>query len=118
MPARHSRGGAERASEMTVSQANAVQSAEKYLSMSAFSRSGLIQQLSSRYGEGYPEADAIYAVDHISVDWNEQAVRAAQQHLRERSFSREGLIHQLEAAYGDGFSHAEAVHGVNHTGLV
>jgi Host cell surface-exposed lipoprotein len=118
MPAGHPRGGAERAFEMTVSQANALQSAERYLSMSAFSRSGLIQQLSSRYGEGYPKTDAIFAVDHVSVDWNEQAVRAAQGHLAERSFSREGLIHQLEAAYGDGFTHAEAVYGVNQTGLI
>jgi hypothetical protein len=102
---------------MTTSQANAVQSAQKYLSMSAFSRSGLIQQLSSRYGEGYPRADAVYAVEHVAVDWNEQAVRAAKQHLGERSFSREGLIHQLEAGYGDGFTHAEAVHGVSHTDL-
>ena len=103
---------------MTVSQANAVQVAEKYLSMSAFSRSGLIQQLSSRYGEGYPKADAVYAVDHVSVNWNEQAVRAATQHLAERSFSREGLIHHLEARYGDGFTHAEALYGVNHIGLL
>jgi hypothetical protein len=117
MPAEPLRGGSERAFAMTVSQANAVQAAEKYLSMSAFSRSGLIQQLSSRYGEGYPAADAVYAVDHVSVDWNEQAVRAAKQHLAERSFSREGLIHQLEARYGDGFTHAEAVYGADHTGL-
>jgi hypothetical protein len=103
---------------MTASQANAVQSAEKYLAMSAFSRSGLIQQLTSRYGEGYPRADAVYAVDHIWVDWSEQAVRAARQNLAERSFSREGLIHQLEASYGDGFTLAEALHGVNHTGLL
>ena len=102
---------------MTVSQANAIQAAERYLAMSAFSRAGLIQQLSSKYGEGYPRPDAIYAVDHVSVDWNEQAVRAAKQHLAERSFSREGLIHQLKARYGDGFTHAEAVHGVNQTDL-
>lgn len=100
---------------MTASQAGAVQSAERYLAMSAFSRSGLIQQLSSRYGEGYPRADAVYAVDHVSVDWNEQAVRAAKQHLADRSFSREGLIHQLKARYGDGFTHAEAVYAVSHT---
>ena len=103
---------------MTVSQANAIESAEKYLSMSAFSRSGLIQQLSSKYGEGFPRADAVYAVDHVSVNWNEQAARAAKQHLAERSFSREGLIHQLKARYGDGFSHAEALYGVESTGLL
>jgi hypothetical protein len=103
---------------MTVSQANAVQAAERYLSMSAFSRSGLIQQLSSQFGEGYPRADAVYAVEHLSVNWNEQAARAAKQHLSERSFSREGLIHQLKARYGDGFSHAEAIYGVESTGLL
>jgi hypothetical protein len=58
---------------VTVSQGHAVESAQKYLAMSAFSRSGLIQQLSSKYGEGYPRADALYAVDHVSVNWNEQA---------------------------------------------
>jgi hypothetical protein len=54
---------------MTVSQANAVEAAEKYLSMAAFSRSGLIQQLSSKHGEGFPRADAVYAVDHLAVNW-------------------------------------------------
>jgi hypothetical protein len=102
---------------MTGTQANAVRSAERYLAMSAFSRSGLIQQLSSRYGEGYPRADAVYAVDHVRVDWNEQAVRAARQHLAERSFSREGLIHHLKARYGDGFTLAEAVYAVDRTGV-
>ena len=103
---------------MTVSQANAIEAAEKYLSMAAFSRSGLIQQLSSKHGEGFPRADAVYAVDHVAVDWNQQAVRAAKQHLAERSFSREGLIHQLKARYGDGFTHAEALYGVEGTGLL
>jgi uncharacterized protein with PIN domain len=103
---------------MTLSQANAVESAERYLSMSPFSRSGLIQQLSSKYGEGYSRADAVYAVEHLSVNWNDQAVRAAQQHLAKRSFSREGLIHQLKARYGDGFTHAEAIYGVESTGLL
>src|SRR5262249_42630406 len=103
---------------MTVSQANAVEAAEKYLAMGAFSRSGLIQQLSSKHGEGYARADAVYAVDHLSVDWNLQAVRAAKQHLAEGEYSREGLIHQLKARYGDGFTHAEALYGVESTGLL
>lgn len=102
---------------MTTAQANAIQAAERYLAMSAFSRSGLIQQLSSRYGEGYSRADAVYAVDHVAVDWSAQAVRAAGQHLAERSYSREGLMHQLKARYGDGFTHAEAVHAVYEAGL-
>jgi uncharacterized protein with PIN domain len=103
---------------MTASQVNAMQAAERYLAMSAFSRAGLIQQLSSKYGENYSRADAVYAVDHLAVNWNEQAVRAAKQHVAERSFSREGLIHQLKARHGDGFTHAEALYGVESTGLL
>ena len=49
MPAEPARGSAGQALAMTISQANAIQAAERYLAMSAFSRSGLIQQLSSRY---------------------------------------------------------------------
>ena len=49
----------------------------RYLETGSFSRNGLIKQLSSAYGEGFSKADAIYAVDHIDVDWNEQAAKAA-----------------------------------------
>jgi hypothetical protein len=61
----------------TAGQDNARRSAENYLDISAFSRKGLIEQLSSDYGEGFSKADAIYAVNHINVDWNEQAAKSA-----------------------------------------
>ena len=44
----------------------------------AFSRKGLIHQLSSDAGSGFSKADATFAVDHIKVNWNEQAAKAAQ----------------------------------------
>jgi len=97
----------------TSGQKNARESAEQYLKTGAFSRAGLIKQLSSQYGEGYPKADAIYAVNHIDVNWNEQAAKAAKTYLADQPFSRAGLIQQLESAYGDGFTHAQAVYGVN-----
>ena len=50
---------------LTSSQSNAVRSAEQYLSMSGFSRDGLIQQLSSDAGEGYSVSDATAAVDNL-----------------------------------------------------
>jgi hypothetical protein len=108
---------AAKASSETVSQKNARESAESYLGFQAFSRQGLIQQLSSSAGEGFSSADAIYAVDHIDVDWNEEAAKAAKQYLEEQSFSRAGLIQQLESSAGEGFTHAQAVYGVNQTGL-
>jgi hypothetical protein len=108
---------AEEVSGETTSQENARRSAENYLEMSAFSRNGLIEQLSSEHGEGFSKADAIYAVDHIDVDWNEQAAKSAKNYLDMSPFSRQGLIEQLSSEYGDGFTHAQAVYGVNQTGL-
>jgi hypothetical protein len=108
---------AAKAPSETVSQKNARESAESYLETGSFSRNGLIKQLSSQYGEGFSKADAIYAVVHINVNWNEQAAKAAKDYLDTGSFSRNGLIQQLSSRYGDSFTHAQAVYGVNQTGL-
>jgi hypothetical protein len=58
--------------------------------------------------------DATFAVDHITVDWNEQAAKAAEQYLDVSGFSRGGLIDQLEYA---GFTPAQAEYGVAAAGL-
>lgn len=79
--------------------------------MSAFSRTGLIEQLDC---EGFSTDDATYAVDHITVDWNQQAAKNAKQYLSMSSFSRSGLVEQL--VY-EGFTPAQAQYGVAATGL-
>jgi len=103
--------------EMTASQENAVAAAENYLSFAPFSKKGLIRQLSSDAGDGYPKADAVFAVNHIDVDWKEQAVKAAKSYLDMTSFSRDGLIQQLSSPAGDQYTHAQAVYAVNQLGL-
>ena len=65
----------EAANAMTVSQEQAVAKAESYLELTAFSRKGLIEQL--RF-EQFSKADATFAVDHITVNWKEQAAKKAQ----------------------------------------
>jgi len=107
------------APSMTEAQKQAVESAQSYLSMgSGFSRSGLIKQLSSSYGEGFPKSVATFAVDHLHVDWNQQAVLSAKNYLSMGSgFSRNGLIQQLSSSYGEGFTHAQAVYAANQVGL-
>ncbi|MBF7997508.1 Ltp family lipoprotein [Rahnella laticis] len=69
------------AGDLTGSQNNAVRSAEQYLSMAGFSRSGLIDQLSSDAGDGYEISDATVAVDSLNIDWNQEAVKSAKQYL-------------------------------------
>jgi hypothetical protein len=102
---------------MTVSQENALRTAKDYLSMEGFSRRGLIQQLSSKMGEGFPKADAVFAVNHLNVSWNKQAVRSGKDYLSMEGFSRSGLIDQLSSKMGEGFTHAQAVYAANHLGL-
>lgn len=94
-----------------MSQENAVRTAEEYLDVSSFSRQGLIQQL--QY-DGYSIEDATYAVDNITVDWNEQAAKAAKNYLDISGFSQSGLVEQLEY---DGFTPSQASYGVNAAGF-
>jgi hypothetical protein len=97
-------------------QKNAVRSAKNYLSISGFSRAGLIDQLSSPYGDGYDVADATAAVNSLSVDWNAQAVRSAKQYLQIMGFSCRGLIDQLSSDAGDKYTRSQATYGAQQAG--
>jgi hypothetical protein len=95
----------------TVSQQNAIESAQSYLDFSAFSKEGLIEQL---VYEGFSKKDAAYAVKAIKPNWNAQAAKAAQQYLDYSSFSRQGLIDQLMF---EGYTRAQAEYGARKVGL-
>jgi len=107
--------------EMTMSQKNAVRSAQNYLDFTAFSRDGLIEQLSSEYGDGFPREDAEFAVayleEHDMVDWYEQAVLEAQSYLELTTFSRDGLIDQLSSEYGSQFTRDQAEYAADQVGF-
>jgi Host cell surface-exposed lipoprotein len=102
---------------VTAGQANALRSAQQYLAMTSFSHAGLIQQLSSSYGDGFSVADATYAADHVGADWNQQAAKAAKKYLAMTSFSHAGLVQQLSSSYGDQYTVAQAEYGVSQAGL-
>ena len=101
---------AETFADETVGEENARKSADSYLSFSAFSRSGLIDQL---LFEGFSQAEAEYGVDALGADWNEQAAKSADSYLSFSAFSRSGLVDQLVF---EGFSDAEAEFGVEASG--
>lgn len=98
------------APDLTMGQRNAVAKGENYLSFTAFSRSGLIEQLQF---EGFDAADAEFAVDTIAPDWNVQAEKKAKTYLDMTSFSREGLVEQLVF---EGFTQEQAEHGATANG--
>lgn len=101
---------------LTGPQENALRSAKQYLSMQGFSRNGLINQLSSRAGDGYDVADATAAVDSMDVDWNEQAAESAKQYLSMQGFSCKGLINQLSSRAGDKYTVSQATYGAKKAG--
>jgi len=104
------------AESLTGPQKNAVRSAKQYLSMQGFSRDGLIQQLSSNFGDGYKVADATVAVDSLNIDWNKEAVRSAKQYLNIQGFSCKGLIQQLSSSAGDRYTLSQATYGAGQAG--
>lgn len=103
-------------SALSMSERNALREAESYLNYQAFSRQGLIDQLSSEYGSQFPVADAEKAVSFLEennmVDWNEQAYKGAVEYLNYQAFSRQGLIDQLSSDSGSQFTREEAEYGV------
>lgn len=104
------------ADALTGPQKNAVRTATQYLSMQGFSRNGLIQQLSSDFGDRYSVSDATAAVDSLNVDWNQQAARSAKQYLEMQGFSCKGLIEQLSSSAGEKFTKSQATYGAKQAG--
>lgn len=94
----------------TTGEKNALGSAREYLSISAFSYSGLIHQLEY---EGYSTEEATYAADNCNANWNEQAAKSAKEYLDISSFSRQGLIDQL---IYEGYTQEQAEYGVTQNG--
>lgn len=81
------------APRLTLPQQNAISKAQSYLSMTGFSRTGLIDQLEF---EGFSAEEATFGADNAGADWNAEAAEKAQSYLDMTSFSRQGLYEQLE----------------------
>ncbi len=102
-------------SDLSAEEINAVSKAQTYLEIGGFSKQGLIDQLSSEYGEKYPVETATRAVEFIEengmVDWNEQAYMSAKLYLSFEEFSEEDLVEQLSGEYSEGFTREQAEYG-------
>ena len=94
-----------------------MRAAKEYLDVMAYSKKGLIKQLSSSYGSQFTEAEATYGVENCGANWYEQASRAAKEYLDVMAYSRDELIRQLSSSYGSQFTYEEAVYGVEQNGL-
>jgi hypothetical protein len=97
-----------KAVKMTLSQEQAFHKAEDYLRFMAFSRQQLIGQLEF---DKFSRKDAVFAVDHVEVNWNDQAAKKAENYLQLSHYSKPGLVNQL--IVGDHFTKAQATHGAD-----
>lgn len=96
--------------DATLGEKNALAAANTYLSFSAFSAQGLIDQLEF---EGYTTQEAQYAVAKCGADWNEQALKKAGSYLDYSAFSYSGLFDQLSY---EGFLPEQAQYAVDNCG--
>ena len=71
----------------------AYKKALSYLEHSAFSYTGLIEQLEF---EGFSTEEATFAADNCGADWFAQAIKSAESYMKSSSFSQSGLVEQLE----------------------
>lgn len=94
----------------TINQKNVMKCAKDYLKYSAFSYTGLIEQLEY---EQFSHEDAVWAADNCNADWNEQALLSAKSYLKYSAFSYTGLIDQLEY---EGFTTEQATYGADNCG--
>jgi hypothetical protein len=105
--------------QFTTAQEQAISSAESYLqSEPGFSKLGLISQLHSKYGEGFSEKLAVFAVSHVKVNWFRQAVYSARNYMQnEPGWSYSGLVDQLHSPYGENFTLRQAEYAAHKVGL-
>lgn len=88
----------------------ALNKAKSYLNTSAFSYTGLIEQLEY---EGFSNSEATYGADNCGANWKDQALKKAKSYLNTSAFSESGLQEQLEY---EGFTTEEAKYGVSNCG--
>lgn len=96
---------------VSMDEESALQTANSYLEIAAFSYKGLIEQLEY---EGYSTDEATYAANNCGADWNEQAARSAESYLNRMTVSRTRLIDLLEEY--EGFTRNQAVYGADANG--
>ncbi|UOE93107.1 Ltp family lipoprotein [Alkalihalobacillus sp. LMS39] len=92
---------------------NALRAAENYISFMPFSEKGLFEQLTSEYGDKYPEEAAQYAIENIEVDYNEQALKSAISYLEMMPMSDQELLEQLTSEYGEQFTNEQAQYAID-----
>ena len=100
--------------------AEALEAASSFIEQKAFSRQGLLNQLTSSYGSQFTLKEATAAVDYLEenelVDWNAEAVEAAKSFSDITNLTKQDLYNQLTSKQGAGFTKAQAEYALKELG--
>ena len=100
---------------VSVEYRNALKKAISYAEKMHMSKAKVYHQLTSDYGEKFPEEAANWAVSHLSdIDWNKNALAKAKEYEKNMSMSRDRIQHQLVSEYGEQFTEEEAAYAMQH----
>ena len=92
---------------------NALRKAKTYDKMMHMSKAALFEQLTSEYGEQFPEDAAQYAMDNINADYNANALAKAKTYSDTMSMSKKGIYEQLSSEQGEKFTAEEAQYAID-----
>ena len=93
---------------------NALSKAYDYSDIMYMSKAGIYDQLTSEYGEGFPEGAAQYAIDNIDADWKYNATQNAKIYYEDMAMSKDAVYDQLTSDYGEKFTKEQAQYAVDH----
>ncbi|WP_213594331.1 Ltp family lipoprotein [Paenibacillus woosongensis] len=92
---------------------SALKKAELYAESMHMSKAAIYDQLTSEYGENFPQEAAQYAVDNIVFDWKENALKKAQLYAESMDMSNSAIYDQLISEYGEKFTAEEAQYAID-----
>lgn len=93
---------------------NALKKAETYSDLMHMSKQAIFDQLTSEYGEQFPEDAAQYAIDNLDVDWKDNALKNAESYSDTMHMSKQRIYDQLISEYGEQFTEKEAQYAIDH----
>lgn len=87
--------------------------AESYLNVIPFSEEGLFDQMTSEFGREFTDEEAEYALQNITVDWNEQALKAAEEYRDVYDVEGDELYDMLISEYDGKFTEEQAQYAMD-----
>lgn len=89
----------------------ALNKAKSYSNTMHMSKEGIFNQLTSEI-DGFKEADARYAVDHLKANYNKNALEKAKDYANTQNMSNDAIYNQLTSSI-EGFTEEQAQYAID-----